>query len=310
MKKVSTVSKISIASFLFLSATFYYGCKKDRIEQQTLNTYDSSDSYLDSKKPEEQEFTIDTTGTGPITGNQGTKIWVGKPCLMYPNGDSVYYPFTIKLVELYKPKDMIYYQMPTMASGNILRTDGEIRLRAFKGATELVLRPDPCFSQVEMKNSNPRNDMGVFYGFEASGLPDWTDNLKSLGSFSKSDSLFTPTGYGYTAAIGRLGWINCDKFANSTPSSTLTFESTVDDLTNVKFFIYFPATKTVMQVYNTTSFNIPNGSDVKIIGIAYKSGTSDLYHFYEELTVNSSSSVDVEMTAISDADLTALLTNL
>ena len=307
MKKVRTVSRISI-SLLLLSSVLYFGCKKDRIKQQTLNTYDSPDSYLDSKKTAEQEFTIDTSGTGPIVGNQGTKIWTGKPCLMYPNGDSVYYPFTVKLVELYKPKDMIYYRMPTVAGGNILRTDGEIRLRAFKGTTELVLRPNPCFSQIEMPNSAPRNDMKVFYGFETSGLPDWTDNPKSLGAVSKSDSLFTTTSYGYTAAIGRLGWINCDKFANSTPASTLTFESTVDDLTNIKFFIYFPATKNVMQVYNTTSFNIPNGSAVKIIGIGLSGG--NLFHFYQELTVNASSVVDVEMKAISDPDLTTLLTNL
>jgi hypothetical protein len=307
MKKVSTVSKISVG-LIFLSSVLYYGCKKDRIEQQTLNSYDSPDSYLDSKKQKEQEFTIDTTGTGPITGNQGTKIWGGKTCLMYPNGDSVYYPFTIKLVELYKPKDMIYYRMPTVAGGNILRTDGEIRLRAFKGATELVLRPNPCFAQIEMPNAAPRNDMSEFYGFETGGLPDWTDKPWTLGAVAKYDTLFKTTPYGYTGAIGRLGWINCDKFANSSPASTLTFESTVDDLANIRFFIYFPATKTVMLVYNNTSFNIPNGSAVKIIGIGTQG--SNLFSFYQTLTVNSSAAINVEMAATTDADLTALLNGL
>lgn len=307
MKKVSTVSKISIG-LIYLSTVLYYGCKKDRIEQQTLNSYDSPDSYLDSKEPKEQEFTIDSTGSGPITGNQGTKIWGGKECLMYPNGDSVQYPFTVKLVELYKPKDMIYYRMPTVAGGNILRTDGEIRLRAFKGTTELVLRPNPCFAQIAMPNAAPRNDMAEFYGFVSNGLPDWTNKPATLGAVSKYDSLFSVTPYGYQGSIGRLGWINCDKFANSTPASTLTFESTVDDLTNVKFFIYFPATKTVMQVYNSTSFNIPNGSDVKIIGIGLQG--SNLFSFYKTLTVNSTTTIDVEMAATTDPDLTALLDGL
>jgi hypothetical protein len=307
MKKVSTVSKISIG-LIFLSSVLYYGCKKDRIEQQTLNAYDSPDSYLDSKEPKEQEFTIDSTGSGPITGNQGTKIWSGKSCLMYSNGDSVTYPFTIKLVELYKPKDMIYYRMPTVAGGNILRTDGEIRLRAFKGTIELVLRPNPCFAQIEMPNTAPRTDMAEFYGFESGGLPDWTDKPSTLGAVAKYDTLFKTTSYGYTGAIGRLGWINCDKYANSSPASTLTFESTVDELTNIKFFIYFPATKTVMQVYNTTSFNIPNGSAVKIIGIGMQG--SNLFSFYKELTVSSSSTIDVEMAATTDPDLTALLNGL
>src|SRR6185295_2358102 len=228
MKKVSTVSKVSVL-FLFLSVVLYYGCKKDRIKEQTLNTYDSPDSYLDSKKPEEQTIEVDSGGTGPITGKDSTKIWQTNKCLMFPNGDSVYYPYTVKLVELYKPKDMIYYRMPTVAGGNILRTDGEIRLRAFKNSTELVLRPNPCYSQILMPNKSPRNDMNVFYGFETGGRPDWTNNPKTLGVVSKSDSLFTAIpGNGYSAAIGRLGWINCDKYANASPSSTLSFQSTVD----------------------------------------------------------------------------------
>lgn len=308
MKKISTVSKIAVCSFLFLSAASYYGCKKDRIKEQTLNTYDSPDSYLDSKKPQEQEFEIDSSGTGPITGKDGTKIWQGRTCLMYPNGDSVAFPYIIKLVELYKPKDMIYYRMPTVAGGNILETDGEIRLRAFKNGTELVLRPNPCFAQIEMPNKAPQKGMNVFYGFEAGGRPDWTNNPKSLGTVSKYDSVFTTTAYGYQAAIGRLGWINCDKFANSSPASTLTFQSSVDDLTNIRFFIYLPATRTVMMVYDFQSFNIPNNMDVKIIGIAQNGGT--LYHFYKEMKVTASGPIDVEMKSISDADLTTLLTNL
>jgi hypothetical protein len=308
MKKVSTVSKIIVCSFLFSSAVFYYGCKKDRIEEQTLNTYDSPDSYLDSKKPEEQEFTIDSTGSGPIVGKNGTKIWQSKNCLMYPNGDSVTFPYTIKLVELYKPQDMIYYRMPTVAGGNILRTDGEIRLRAFKNTTELVLKPNPCFAQIEMPNQAPIKDMKVFYGFESNARPDWTDNPKTLGVVSKSDSIFATTSTGYTAAIGRLGWINCDKYANGSPASTLTFQSTVDDLTNVRFFIYLPSTKTVMMVYDLQSFNIPNNTDVKVIGIAMSGGT--LYHFYQEMKVTASTAIDVEMKSISDPDLTTLLTNL
>lgn len=291
-----------------MSAFLYVGCKKDRIEDRKLNEYDSPDTYLDSKKPAEQEFTIDTTGTGPIVGNQGTKIWGGKSCLMMPNGDSIKYPFTVKLVELYKPKDMIYYRMPTVASGNILRTDGEIRLRAFKGANELVLKPNPCFAQIEMPNAAPRSDMRVFYGFQTAAYPDWTDNPSTLGTPSTLNPVFSKTAYGYAAPIARLGWINCDVLASTASSAVLSFASTVDDLINIRFFIYIPDTKTVMEVYNTTSFNIPTGAMVKIIGIGMQG--SNFFHFYQTLTVNSSSTVDVEMKAISEADLTALLDGL
>lgn len=299
---------------IFLSSVLYYGCKKDRIEQQTLNSYDSPDSYLDSKEPKEQEFTIDSTGQGPITGNQGTKVWGGKNCLMYPNGDTVTYPFTVKLVELYKPKDMIYYRMPTVAGGNILRTGGEIRLRAFKGSTELVLKPNPCFAQIEMPSTAPRNDMRVFYGFlvgnssSSQTYNDWTDDPSKLGSPSTLNPVFSTTTYGYSAPIAKLGWINCDLLVPTTATASVTVSSTVDDLTNVKFFIYFPGTKTVMQVYNPTSWNFPAGSAIKIVGIGMQG--SNLFSFYQELTPNGPTTVDVAMKATTDADLTALLDGL
>ncbi len=307
MKNGPTVSKILIA-LTILSAITYVGCKKDRIKQNSLNVYDSPDSYLDSKKQEEQVFVIDSTGPGPIVGKQGTKIAGARQCLVKPNGDTITFPFTVKLVELYKAKDMIYYRMPTVAATNILRTDGEIRLRAFKDAVELVLKPNPCFAQIEMPNTSPRTDMRVFYGFQGANYPDWTDDPSKLGTPSVLNPVFTKTAYGYSAPIARLGWINCGLDASSTTSSVLSFASTVDDLTNIRFFIYLPSTKTVMEVYNTTSFNIPTGASAKIIGIGMQG--SNLFHFYQTTTVTASTTIDVEMKAISDADLTALLDGL
>ena len=300
MKQLNPISKVSFL-LIFLSSIFYYSCSKDRIQKKQLNQYSSPNTYLDSKKQQEQTFVIDTSGSGPIIGNQGTKIWIGKQCLMFPNGDSVTWPFTVKLVELYKPKDMIYYQMPTVVSSSgILKTDGEIRLRAFKNGTELLLKPNPCMAQIEMPCAAPQNGMHVFYGLTTNNLPDWTDS--PLTSFSTNPA-------SYTASITKLGWINCGLQAGSSSNSTLSFTSTTDDLTNVAFFIYFPSTKTVMQAYNEASGQIPNGSAVKIIAIAVD-GSGQLYSFYQTQTVNASAAIDVVMTATSDGSLTTLLDGL
>jgi hypothetical protein len=309
MKKFAKNSTIFSLSFL-LCTTLFYGCSKDRIEEDDkLNEYSSVNTYLDSKKQEEQEFIIDSSGTGPIIGNQGTKIWMGKECLMFPNGDSVAWPFTVKLVELYTPKDMIYYQMPNVASGNILETDGEIRLRAFKNGTELALKPNPCLSIIEMPNPAPKNYMHVYYGFETAGYPDWTDNVASLGVTSSLTPAFSTTATSYLDSIAKLGWVNCGFQVGNGSGSILTFTSTTDELKNVGIFIYFPATKTVMQVYNTVSGLIPNGSNVKIVMIAINSG-GQLYSFYQSQAVNSSASIKVTLSATTDAALTALLDGL
>jgi hypothetical protein len=302
MKKVNTVSKISIILIMVFSM-FYVGCKKDRIKDSTLNAYDSPDSYLDSKQPAEQEFPIDSGGTAPITGNQGTKLW-GTPlsCLVYVSDTkTVNYPYVLKLVELYKPKDMIYYRMPTVASGKILQTGGEIRLRAFKDSKELAFKPGgTCGMKIEFKNPAPVLGMNIFYGFtNGAGHPDWTD--QPAGAMTK-------TAYGYEGYTSKFGWINCDQFADSSASATVSFSSTVDELTNIRFFIYIPKTKTVMEVYNTVSENIPVGSDIKIVGIGMQGST--LFSFYAASKLTASATVDVEMKQTTDAELTALLDGL
>lgn len=300
--KILKTSKAIIGSIVILFSLIIYSCSKDRIEEKSMNSYDSTNTnnYLDSKKQDEQEFTIDSTGSGPIVGNQGTTIWGSRTCLRQANGDTVTFPFTIKLVELYTPKDMIYYQMPTIASDTILITGGEIRLRAFKNGNECHLSPG-CTYTILMPNAAPQSYMQVFNGVTVSNYINW-EISSPLNTFSTNAS-------GYTANIDQLGWINCDYKRGSATNSHLTFTSTTDNLTNVAIFAYFPTTKTVMQIYNQTSGSIPNGSDVKIIAIGV-TAAGDLYHFYQAMTVNSSTSVNVTMTAITDANLTSLLNGL
>lgn len=302
--KIST----SILFSLVVLTLVVIGCSKDRIEQKSLKEYNPPNDYLDSKKQEEQEFVIDSAGTEPLKGNQGTTVAGGKNCLMLPNGDTVAYPFVVKLVELYTPKDMIYWQMPTIASDTILETAGEIRLRAFKDGTELALRPG-CDFLITMPNAAPKNYMRVFYGFTATPFVDWTDSPASLGVTTSVNPVFTANSTNYLAQIARLGWINCGFKKGSNSNSKLSFISSTDNLTGVAIFIYFPDTKTVMQVNNLTSGSIPNGSSVKIIAIAVD-GAGKLYSFSKSQTVTSSDKIEVTMAETTDAALTSALDGL
>ena len=310
MKKNKKITWGSI-SLIALFTIVLYSCSKDRIKTNTTpKEYEETkiNDYLDSKKQKEQEFIIDSTGTGPIVGNQKTQIWSNKDCLMFPNGDSVTFPFVVKLVELYTPADMIYYRMPTVASDVILQTGGEICLRAFKNNTELILRPG-CSPRIIMPSKAPLKDMRVFYGFSASTFVDWTDNPASLGISTTISPIFKTDSLGYNAFIAKLGWINCGLQKGAITNHILNFTSTTDVLTNVDIFIYFPDTKTVMQAYNTASGSIPNGSKVKIIALGVdKNG--DLFSFSQGVTVNTSGPIDITLAATTDGDFTSLLNSL
>lgn len=299
------MKKIILATTLLLIIFNFSSCKKDRIESK--NEYQPINDYLDSKKQEEQSFDITGPSNDTITGNQGTRLLAGKDCLRFANGDSISYPFTVKLVELYTPKDMIYWQMPTIAAGSLMATDGEIRVRAVKNGEDLLLRPY-CYYQVMMPNASPVQNRSKFYGVDNGSFVDWTDNVAGLGVTTNVASTFSTDAYGYKGDIPLLGWLNCANIAGSGGSS-INFTSDTDVLTNVGIFVYFPTTKTVMQVYNTVSGAIPNGSNVKIILMGMKS-PGDMYYYYTETTINGPMNFDVELTSISDADLTNLLNSL
>lgn len=304
MKKIKFIPVLSLIFIVFTVVS----CKKDRIEK-SMNEYGSINDYLNTKKQQEQVFVIDSGGTGPIVGNQGTKIWISKSCLQKPNGDTITWPYTVKLVELYTPMDMIYYQMPSVSSLGILETDGEIRLRAFKDDVELKLKPYPCHCIVSMPNNTPKEYMKVYYGFETASKPDWTASLSQLGVASGVNPWFLSTDSGYVGQIARLGWIGCDSIVGTTNGKNLNFNSTTDNLENVGIFVYFPSTHTVMQVYDQLSVAMPIGSSVKVVCIGMKTDGT-LFYYYQALTVNSNIDINVEMIEISDADLTNLLSTL
>jgi len=306
MKRTKIFFTLLCASFV-CTLTFQFGCSKDRIETKPLNSYSSPNNYLNSKKQTEQQYVIDSGGTCPLTAQQGTQLCMANTCLKFPNAtgnDSVHFPYTIGIIEIYKPKDMIYAQMPTVASGNILETAGEVRVRAYKNNTELALRPG-CFYTIKMPTASPQNYMQAYYGGDGDNYSDWVNNP---GPAVNSNFADTTTGY-YSNSILKFGWLNCDYNRAAATNYNLTFTSSTDELTNVAIFVYFPSTKTVMQVFNLVSGSIPNGSSVKIIAIGVKADGS-LYKFYKTETVTASASIEVTMESTSDADLTTLLDGL
>lgn len=295
MKKLSliTISAIAVTVLIF-------SCKKDRIEEpepEQLTAYQPINTYLDQKKQQEQDFLITGPSQDTIIGNQGTKIYGAKNCLRDSNNDTIAYPFNIKLVELYTPKDMIYWQMPTMGSGNALDSDGEIRVRALKNNVDLTLAPS-CPFAVEMPNSSPVSSKKIYNGNDNGTFVDWINSGVS----------FTTNSYGYQGFSNSLGWISCAEQV-STGGNSISFTSTTDDLTNVGIFIYIPATTTLIQAYNQTASGIPNGSSVKIVLMAMDSN-GGLFSWTDTRTINSNTSIAVSLSSTTDPALTSHLDNL
>ncbi len=207
--------------------------------------------------------------------------------------------------------------MPTIAQGQLLTTGGEIRVRAYKGPDELVLKPNKRYHcTMPSGTAVPDPLMSIFYGKDMGTYTDWMDNASSVSTNTGIDSLeliaTDSAAHNYIMDIPVMGWINCDYFnsINSQPHTNITFSSTVDDLTNVVEFLYFPGIHSVMQVYNNVSGNIPIGIHVKALCFAQNSSNTMSYYLEDITSVASGQSVTVVMTNISDSALITAMNGL
>lgn len=289
MKRINQISTLLIIAII---SALTFSCSKERIEPDK-NSYADLSPYLDSHKRIEEEFIITGPSQDTIIGQLGTRIYGSKDCLRFQNGDTVGYPFTIKLIELYTPDQMIYYQMSSIASGDVMDTEGIIKITAYKDSEELVLSPS-CPVGFEMPNDSPTSNKSIFIGG-----PSWTDTSVAASA----------TSYGYLGYTNTLGWDNCANAVNSTGGHTLSFSSETDELGNVGIFLYFPATGAIMEVNSLATSGIPDGQQVEIICLAINSANS-MYWYTETRTVTASATIDIELVATTDGAITSYLGGL
>lgn len=305
------------SSALFLSifavAITYTSCSKQRTEEPILNAYSKPEKFMYDNRPEEQVFVITGDSAGPIIGNQGTHLWMDSTLFMFADSTDVPYPITIKLVELYKAKDMMLYEMPTVAQNVPLVTGGEIRVRAFKGNIPIYLKPNKVYP-AQMPDETPLSAMSIYYGKEIStNLFDWYDQASAVSENPGINALeqIEPDSNFYSMLIPALGWINADfLYTWNSGNATLTLESDVDDLTNVVKYAFYPQTRSVVQLYSNTSINLPAGEPVTIVCFAMN--TQGVMHKYIE-TINPNAGeniVNVTMTSVTDDGLLTLMNDL
>ncbi len=271
-------------------------CSKERIQEEEKNEYESMNDYFDSKKQEEQDFVIDTGGTCPVVGNQGTRVCPIKVSLQTSGGDSVYFPFNMHLIELYTPKDIIYYQLSNFGGSNVISNHGIIRLRATKDGDDLSMRA-AGYWDVEQPNATPTAGKSIYY---SSGGSNWTTSGQS----------FAVTAYGYDGDVTQLSWVSCaEDPAVGGSTGGFTFSSDTDNLDNVVKYVYLPDLDALVKASGNSTIALPVGQSAKVILMAINS-KGELYHYYDETTVGATNDYKVELTEISDGDLTTLLDGL
>lgn len=271
-------------------------CNKDRIEEEA--EFESMDAFFTKHKPQEQSFKIESdSGSGPITGKDGTELWGYRDILMYPNGDTIPFPYYLKLIELYTYKDMILYNMPSLSGTKILETGGEIKIRACHDGNELVVKPGK-FYPVVLSTTPTVANMKVYQGNHPNDVyGDW--------DLSSDGSAVVDTGK-YGLGLAKLGWQNCGKEGASTGTTDIEFTTDKKGGEFISLFLVGKNYHGVLQGSNLKIENAPIGESVTLVAMAMDQN-NNYYMHKETITITVGLSVTLTLNKMSE---TALLSEL
>jgi hypothetical protein len=332
MKKI-IISSLSILTLILI----ILACSKDRsillpkdiqppvdiikpIEKTIKDfTFDGKDAqiFLDKIANKSETKTIKSQSDLPFIAKNGTKIWIYPNELFLPDGNNASYPFDLEVLELLTPKDMILNQKPTVSQGRLLTTGGELFIKATKGGKDLYLSFANS-ANIEIPAKNPVQGMSLFYGnASSSGFIDWylEKERRQIQGVPQSgvitnDSIGRNKEKQYVIFPTQIGWINCDKFSNFTGTKTkLKFASAYPDLKEIRTFLFFPDLKSVMQVYEGTSGEIPVGQLVKVISIAVTKD-EQIFSFLKDVVVVENQVINIELQLTTQKELNDYLQSL
>ena len=278
------------------------GCSKDRLER---DSYSSMDAFHNKYQQQEQDYQIDSGGTGcpNVICKYGTKICIGADIFLNPNSTPVYYPFHIRVIEIYPVKDIILNKVPNVAGGIILESAAEIRVRALKNNQELILKPSMKYYMELDTMNNPSNYTQVYDSLYNANYIDWTlDGVSTVGANQYFDTLL----------VGKMGWIDCAKVHASGSKTAITIvpPNGVSGTQFIDVYIVFNNfKKSVMQVYNLTSGQVPIGESVTIIAMAMNQNNDYVYD-KQTVTVTAGQQINLNMQVISEQDLLTTLEGL
>ncbi|MFZ9848391.1 MAG: hypothetical protein ACO3EE_09615 [Flavobacteriales bacterium] len=292
----------SFALAALISSFTLTSCHSERDDED--DEFSSMDEFYNKNRQEEQEFIIDSTGSGPIVGKQGTKLWGGDTSIfMFPNGGYVSYPYTIKLIELYPESDFMEFPMSTVSNSTLTEAAGALRVRAFKNGTELVLKPNKKY-YAEMTNANKLlQNMSVYYGDNKDSDVNWnkaTDLLSGVVTNSSS----------YYLSVAQMGWVTAAKAHSSSAVTTVVkLEVEGSGTDNIAVFISAKDYFSVVKVSKLSSIAIPTGEDVRIVAMAMDQDKKYRLHFSNE-NVTSGMTIKLDMKEVTEQELLDKLASL
>jgi len=230
--------------------------------------------FANNTNNEKQQFTIDATSPGSITGSKGTVINFSSNSFETQSGVVATGSVDIELIEIFSKSEMILLNKPTMAnhpSGGLapLISGGQFKITASQNGEELNLRNGFNYLVTVPAPNGVDPAMDIFYGNNDTDTVIW----------DQADSaLIWGQGNEYNAYFDSLDWINLDYFMNQGGQQT-TIQVEVPqgfNNQNCALFISFDGLNSLAMLYNATNnvftsapfYTLPVGMDVHFVALS------------------------------------------
>lgn len=282
---------------IVLSQLVFTSCNDDRLNEEA--EFQPMDEFFSNNKPKEQEFVITSDdGNAPIIGANGTELWGGRDLLMYPNGDTVPLPYTLKLIELYTYKDMVLYKFPSTSSGSILETGGDIKVTAYHNGNALVVKNGEKYPVV-MATQPTVNGMQPYTG-------DHPNNEFGNWSYDANDLLVDTGKYGL--GLASLGWKSPSQ-SKSVSYTDITFKIEGKGGEFIELFLACKDYRALLQGSNLVIENAPIGANVTLFAMA-KDQDEEFRLHKSTFVVTANMEIELDMKVVSEVALLGELQGL
>lgn len=286
-------------------------CKKDIPDMD--NTYPGSTgsngglaNLFAQNAPPMQQFTINASTGGFITGANGATLMISPNAFVYQNNQPVTGNVTVSLQEVYNKRDIIFSGGFTTAYGLPLVSGGEINVTAYQNSQELKLAySGAIYATIPTTANDPA--MNLFRGSNFGPDRDFVlANQNVINPQPDCTWAPGPNNYHYGFGLDSLHWTNCDVYmglfygVNDMTEFSVSVPSIFND-TNCYVIITSSHADFACRLYNydyaTSTFEcgyyrLPVGLDFTFTIISEINGT----YYYDSRTVTLAENTSVALT--------------
>lgn len=212
-------------------------------------------------------FSINPGAVSTYTTTAGLRVNI-IPGMLLNTGQSATGLVKITSRLLLSKGDLIRADKPTVSNGRVLVSGGVMYVRLYQDEVPLTASTSMPL-MLEYAGSPLDQSMGLFYG--DSSVASTFNWLPAQDSMSNPVQIF---GQNYRIYASHLGWINCDKFYDTSniPQSKLALDLP-SNYTNANSaaFVVFKNKRTVIELYGDAgtmqfrSGNLPAGEEITVV---------------------------------------------